>query len=76
MEKFNLTKKITDLSKVQLGTNVCYFTNNRISGEKVFREGGKIHYKKGLPEYIILTNGIMQWDISTNEIIEIFEILS
>ena len=60
-------EKVTDLFKVPLGVHMRYFTKDKKTGEKVFRMGGQLHHNKGLPEYVMLSNGTTQWSVQVKD---------
>jgi len=60
-EKLEDYKKVDDMFKVPLGVHIRYFSN--INGKMVFRMGGQLHNNTGLPEYVILNSGKVQWSV-------------
>ncbi len=60
-------EKVTDLYKVPLGVHMRYFTKDKKTGEQVFRMGGQLHHNKGLPEYVMLSNGTTQWSVQVKD---------
>jgi hypothetical protein len=56
-------EKVDDMFKVPLGVHMRYFTTDKNTGEKVFRMGGQLHHNKGLPKYVMLSNGTTQWSV-------------
>jgi hypothetical protein len=54
-------KKVNDISTVLNGTHLRYFITK--DGKKLFRMGGHIINKDGLPEYIVLSNGKNSWSV-------------
>lgn len=66
-EKLLNYSKVTDISKVSVGTHIRYFT--KIKNEMKFRSGGNLISNKGLPDYIILSNGRIRWSVQTNNTI-------
>jgi hypothetical protein len=56
-------KVVEDFTDVPLGTHVRYFIKDKVTGKDLFRTGGFIENKKGLPEYITLANGKIGWPV-------------
>ena len=54
---------VTDMYKVPLGTHLRYFS--LVNGVKKFRLGGNLIKNSGLPDYVILSNGIKSWSVQT-----------
>jgi len=55
---------IPDIYKVPLGTHLRYFSiKKNMNGEKIrlFRMGGMLNKNKGLPDYVVLSNGKSSW---------------
>lgn len=61
LEDYQLVK---DISKVQIGTHMRYFTVGE-NGKKKFRLGGVLVRNDGLPDYVILSNNNITWSVQT-----------
>ncbi len=61
LEDYQLVK---DISKVQIGTHIRYFTIGE-NGKKKFRLGGSLVRNDGLPTYVILSNNNVTWSVQT-----------
>ena len=64
-EKLEDYKKVDDMFKVPLGVHIRYFSN--INGKMVFRMGGQLHKNTGLPDYVILNSGTVQWSVQVKD---------
>jgi len=62
--------KVDSIYKVPLGTHLRYYKND--NGKKKFVLGGKLINNKGLPKYIVLTNGKFTWSVQLDTIIAFF----
>ena len=62
-EKLEDYQKVDDINKVSLGTHLRYFITK--DGKKLFRMGGQLFKNDGLPEYVILSNGVNSWSVQT-----------
>jgi hypothetical protein len=59
--------KVDDMFKVPLGVHIRYFSN--INGKMVFRMGGQLYKNTGLPDYVILNSGAVQWSVQVKDTI-------
>ena len=60
--------KIDDIAKIPIGTHLRYFTKK--DDKLIFRMGGQLFRNNGIPEYIILKNGInAQWSVQIKDTI-------
>lgn len=50
-------KKVTDITKVSIGTHLRYFTN------EIFRLGGTLNKFGENGQYLILSNGTLRWSV-------------
>jgi len=52
-----------DIYKIPLGTHLRYFSIKNINGQKkkLFRMGGILNNNRGLPDYVVLSNGKSSW---------------
>lgn len=62
-EKLEDYEAVDDLYKVPLGVHIRYIS--MVDGKPLFRMGGMLHINKGLPEFIMLSNGPKQWSVQT-----------
>lgn len=67
-EKLENYTLVEDINKIEIGTNLRYFTKDK-SGEKKFRLGGKLLNNTGLPIFIVLTNGNISWSVQVKDTI-------
>ncbi len=58
---YELVNNIGELFAVPIGTHIRYFENK--NGELKFRTGGVLSVNKGLPDYIVLSNGKVSWSV-------------
>ena len=59
--------KVEDLYKIPVGTHLRYFKTQ--DGARKFCTGGSLVKSTGLPEYLILTNGVKSWSAQTKDTI-------
>lgn len=64
-EKLKNYKKVTDIKKVSIGTHLRYFTIDK-NKDKHFRLGGTLNKFGENGEYIILSNGKLNWSVQLN----------
>jgi hypothetical protein len=57
--------KVDDIYKVPLGVHLRYFINQ--NGEMRFRMGGQLYKNTGLPDYVILNSGTVQWSVQVKD---------
>lgn len=53
---------VDDITKVNIGTHIRYFTTNK-DGSQVFRMGGMLYNKENADKYIVLSNGKLTWTV-------------
>jgi hypothetical protein len=63
LEGYKVTEDFTD---VPIGTHLRYFLRDKKTGKDLFRTGGFLENKKGLPTYIMVTNGTKTWSVQLN----------
>ncbi len=68
-ERLEDYEEVKDIYTVPLGTHMRYYTTDKKTGEKVFRMGGLLHHNKGLPKYVMLSNGPTQWSVQVEDAI-------
>ena len=66
-EKLEDYKKVDDMFQVPLGVHIRYFSN--VNGKLTFRMGGQLHKNTGLPDYVILNSGTVQWSVQVKDTI-------
>lgn len=65
LDDYTEIDKIDALYKVPLGTHIRYFVKEK-DGSQKFRYGGSLFDAKGLPDYVILSNGKSKWSVQLN----------
>jgi len=58
--------EVKDLNTVPMGAHIKYFKKDNIGDDK-YRVGGFLMHKKGLPSYIVLTNGKINWSVQVDD---------
>ena len=64
-DKLKNYKKVTDIKKISIGTHLRYFTIDK-NKDKHFRLGGTLNKFGENGEYIILSNGKLNWSLQLN----------
>jgi hypothetical protein len=67
LEDYDKINKIADFDNIRLGTHIRYLSLK--DGEYLFRYGGTLINKTGLPLYIILHNGSRSWSVQVKDTI-------
>ena len=62
-EKLKDYKKVTDISKISIGTHLRYFIIDSKTKERKFRLGGILNKFGDNGEYLILSNGKVTWSV-------------
>ena len=62
-KKLEEYSQVDDISKVQIGTHLRYFTFNPKTGEKQFRLGGFLSKIDSEMKYVILQNKTFSWSV-------------
>jgi len=60
--------KVENINNVPVGTHLRYFSIDENNNKK-FRRGGLLHNNKGLPDYVILSNGKQTWSVQVKNTI-------
>ncbi len=62
-EKLKDYKKVNDIKKVSIGTQLRYITIDKNTGDQLFRLGGSLNKIGTNGEYVILSNGKVNWSV-------------
>lgn len=62
-KKLEEYKQVDDITKLEIGVHLRYFTINKKTGEKQFRLGGFLSKMDPQYRYIILQNGTLSWSV-------------
>ena len=62
-KKLEEYKQVEDITKLEIGVHLRYFTINKKTGEKQFRLGGFLSKMDPQYRYIILQNGTLSWSV-------------
>jgi hypothetical protein len=62
-DKLEDYKMVDDIGAVSIGSHLRYFIEK--DGKKLFRLGGQLFKNEGLPDYVILSNGMNSWSVQT-----------
>jgi hypothetical protein len=65
-KKLEEYSQVDDISKVEIGTHIRYFTFNPETGEKQFRLGGFLSKIDSNMKFIICQNGSFSWSVQIN----------
>jgi hypothetical protein len=68
-EKLKDYKKVSDIKKVSIGTHLRYISIDPKTGDQLFRLGGTLNKVGTNGEYIILSNGTVNWSVQINNTI-------
>jgi len=68
-EKLKDYKKISDITKVSIGSHLRYFTVDPKTNDRTFRLGGTLHKFGDNGQYLILSNGTISWSVQINNTI-------
>ncbi len=69
LEDYEEVKNVEELYKIPLGVHLRYYSTDKQTGIKTFRMGGQLHHNKGLPKYVMLSNGTTQWSVQIDDAI-------
>lgn len=72
-QKLEEYQKTDDISTVPIGSHIRYFSKDK-EGVTKFRMGGIIINNKGVPKYIVLSNGYKTWSVQIQGTIFFYKI--